>query len=373
MAAFRARRRILGGTLSLVLMAGCGTGSVPTASPSSAPPPTPSATADASAAPSPSGPIVLPAPEKTALKWGQSGTITSGALPLAVALGMDLPEKYGLDIEFFEFSGGSQAAQAMLAGQVDVSDNSGGPIVASLTTDTPLITLYVTRHNLTDNMYAQAAVKTADDLRGKAVAISSFGSQSHAGALLAIKSLGLTETDVTITQVGNDAARLAALQGGSVAASMNDATRELELAGLGFTIMVRLAEVEGIGGVPLSTFSTTRAFADANPNTVMTIVAMLLEASVEMRKDHAKTAEYLAEAAQIPLDEAVGEVDVVLNGPFEPIDGRCDPEVMAFTQQVLVATNPDIADVDPNQACSNEVLDKLAEMGFQKQIGVPGY
>ncbi len=53
-------------------------------------------------------------------------------------------------------------------------------------------------------MYTQSAVKTAADLKGKSVAISSFGSQSHAGALLAVKSLGLATSDVTITQVGND-------------------------------------------------------------------------------------------------------------------------------------------------------------------------
>ena len=79
---------------------------------------------------------------------------------------------------------------------------------------------------------------------------------------------------------------------------------------------MQLGEVEGLGGVPLSTFTTTRAFATANPNTMLSIVAMLLEASVEMRKDRDKTAEYLAKSADIPLDEARGEVDVVLNGPF---------------------------------------------------------
>ena len=143
-------------SLSVVMVAGCASGgSSPSAAPTQAPPSaTAAASAAVSAAPSAAGPVILPVVEKKTLKWGQSGTITSGALPLAYALGAGMPAKYGIDIEFFEFNGGSQAAQALLAGQVDVSDNSGGPVVASLTTDTPLMILYVTRSNLTDNMYS---------------------------------------------------------------------------------------------------------------------------------------------------------------------------------------------------------------------------
>ena len=68
-----------------------------------------------------------------------------------------LPAKYGLEIEWLSFDGGSAAAQALLAEQVDVADNSGGPAIASLATDSPMIIAYVTRDNLTDNLYSSPA------------------------------------------------------------------------------------------------------------------------------------------------------------------------------------------------------------------------
>ena len=213
---------------------------------------------------------------------GPSGEWSASNIHAVIANYMNLDEKYGLEIEFVNFAGGSQVVQAALAGQVDVSDNSGGPVVASLATDTPLVMTFITRSNLTDNMYTAAKVKSGADLKGKTVAISSFGSQSHAGALLAIKSLGLTTDDVTITQVGNDSARLAALQGGSVAASMNDATQDHDLSGLGFNILVKLAEEEGLGGVPRTSMTVTQAYAEANPNTILELTAMYYEANLDV-------------------------------------------------------------------------------------------
>jgi ABC-type nitrate/sulfonate/bicarbonate transport system substrate-binding protein len=319
--------------------------------------------------------IDLPAPELTSIRLGNSGSPTANTMHTIYAECMGLPAKYGLEIEWLSFDGGSAAAQALLAEQVDVADNSGGPAIASLATDSPMIIAYVTRDNLTDNLYAQPDIKSAEDLRGGSIAISSFGSQSHAGALLALSVLGLTTDDVTITQVGNDAARLAALQAGSVTASMNDATQEDELSGLGLNILVRLAEeVEaGEGGNPRTSLTFLRPFVEENPNTVLNLVAMYTEANHLWMEDPEGSAECLAEAAEIPLEDAQAEVDAVLTEPWRPFDGRCDPVVMDFAKQTLLPENPDLENVNAADACTNEFVDQLAEMGFQEAIGIPGY
>ena len=317
----------------------------------------------------------LPAPELTSLKLGNSGSPTANTMHTIYAECKGLPAKYGMEIEWLSFDGGSAAAQALLAEQVQVADNSGGPAIASLATDSPMIIAYVTRDNLTDNLYAQTDIQSGEDLKGGSIAISSFGSQSHAGALLALSVLGLTTDDVTITQVGNDAARLAALQAGSVTASMNDATQEDELEGLGLNILVRLAEeVEaGEGGNPRTSLTFLRPFVEENPNTVLNLVAMYTEANHLWMQDVEGSAECLAEAAEIPLDDARAEVEAVLTEPWRPLDGRCDPVVMDFAKQTLLPENPDLESIDASEACINEFVDQLAEMDFQKELGIEGY
>ncbi|HET8570011.1 MAG TPA: ABC transporter substrate-binding protein [Candidatus Limnocylindria bacterium] len=317
--------------------------------------------------------IRFPQPEKTSVKIGHSGTPTIGIIGQIMARGLDLYKKYGITVEYVYFNGAAQSAQALIAGQIDVNDGSAGPVIASQATTDPQRMAFVTRHNLTDFMYTRSEVKSAADLKGKNVAISSFGSQSHAGALLAIKSLGLTDKDVTIQPIGNDSARLAALRGGSVAASMQDQAIAQELTPLGFNILVKLTEVKGIGGVPRTSLIVPKSFEDKYPNTVLALTAVYLEGLTIMRKDPEGVVKYLSEYGQIPLESAKKQVEVELAAPWEPRDGRCDNTVFEFTKQVNLPSNPAIASVDPTKACTNLYLDKLKDMGFQKAIGVPGY
>jgi ABC-type nitrate/sulfonate/bicarbonate transport system substrate-binding protein len=349
--------------------------SSPAASPSTGSESTAPSSTGAEPSSSATGFAALPAPEISQLRMAESGSPTANTMHTIYAECEGLPEKYGLEIEFLPFDGGSAAAQALLAEQVDFADNSGGPAIASLATDSPIIIPYVTRDNLTDNLYAQEGIESADDLRGGSIAISSFGSQSHAGALLALAVLGLTVDDVTITQVGNDAARLAALQAGSVTASMNDATQEDELAGLGLNILVRLAEeVEaGEGGNPRTSLNFLREFVEENPNTVLNLVALWMESNYLWMQDVERSAECLAEAADITLEDARAEVEAVLTEPWRPLDGRCDPAVMEFAKQTLLPENPDLESVNAADACTNDFVEQLEAMGFQAEIGIPGY
>lgn len=367
--------RLASAVLAMVLVACSTTGVTPSPSESLTPTPVPpDDTSSPAASDTPPAEAELPAPEISSIRWATTESSPAFELPLRVAVGLDIDEKYGLDIEFVNLSGGgSDVIQAMVAGQADAGGQSGGPVISSLLTDAPLLIHYVTRHHLTDVIYGQGDVQDADDLRGQSIAISSFGASSHAGVLLAIESLGLTEADVTITQIGNDAARLAALQSGAVGAAILDSAREGELTELGFNVLVKLGDLGAEKGVPQSTFTTTVEFAEQYPNTVLNMVAMLLEGSVEMRVDFERTAEILAEQTGQTQEEALADVTDQLDGPFYPIDGRCDPEIMEFTKQVLLTVNPDLETVDPNEACSNQFLDALEDLGFQQMIGVPGY
>jgi ABC-type nitrate/sulfonate/bicarbonate transport system substrate-binding protein len=367
------RKATAAAALLALILAAC---SSPGTSPSEVAEPTvPNSSTAASAAPSGSavGAVELPAPELTDIRLGVSGEPSANTLHTVISRYLDLGKKYGMNITWSEFEGASQGILALIAEQIDVSDNAGGPAIASLATDSPLEIVYVARDNLTDNLYAQSDVTTADDLRGGSVAISSFGSQSHAGALLALDALGLTADDVTITQVGNDSARLAALQAGSVTASLNDATQADELEDLGLDILVRLSEDVQTGGVVRTSLTVRQGFAEQYPNTVLNLVAMYTEASTIWRNDPGLAAEALSELAEIPLEEAQSEVDFILDEPWRPLDGKCSDEVMEFTRQTLLPENPDMADVDPSEACTDDFIDQLIDLGFLTEVGVEGY
>lgn len=348
-----------------MLISACG-GGTPAASV------TPAVTATA-AGTSASGDIVFPKPEKSSVKIAVSGLATIGGLPEHFMVGTGINKKYGVDVEYIEFGSAANAAQALIAGQTDLQVGSGGPVVASLATGSPQQLVFVTRHNLTDNLYTQKNITSAADLKGKSIAISSFGSQSHAGALLSLRALGLTDKDVTLTTVGNDVARIAALKAGSVAGSMQDYAIQADLTAQGFNVLVRLSDVKVPGGVPVLSIIVPVDFGKKYPNTTLALVAAQMEAQQWFRDHPDEAADILAKAINVDVTEAKRQIGLELEEPWTPKDGHCEPAVMQFAKTVAVAANPSLASVDPLQGCTNEFVDKLKSMGFQKKIGIPGY
>jgi ABC-type nitrate/sulfonate/bicarbonate transport system substrate-binding protein len=65
--------------------------------------------------------------------------------------------------------------------------------------------------------FSDPKVRSAADLKGKAIGVSSFGSESDSAASLALRQLGLSRNDVTFKEAGGSPQRLAAIKSGAIA------------------------------------------------------------------------------------------------------------------------------------------------------------
>ena len=148
---------------------------------------------------------------------GYSGTGVSGTLRRVIEK-EKLWQKRGLDVKAIYFGSGGVMSQAMVAGDILLSDSDVpaqlSPKVAGIM-DVRVIAVTINR--LEHFLVVRNAVKTAEDLKGKRVAISRFGSASDITTKLALRFLKLNpERDVTILQSGNTPARISALVAGHV-------------------------------------------------------------------------------------------------------------------------------------------------------------
>jgi NitT/TauT family transport system substrate-binding protein len=358
------RAWVVAAAVCATIMTACGGGTPQTAATSG----TPAATGSGS------GDIVFPKPEKTNVILGLSNAFQVGALPEMLAKDLHLFEKYGLNVTVQIFNGAAPTAQAHLAGQIDFADQSAGPVLATIGTDTPTVMVMVASQNLTDDLFTQKNIKSAADLKGKSIAISSFGSQSHATMLLALKSLGLTDKDVTLTAVGAEPNRLAAFKAGSVAGYDGKFSFESELVPQGYNALVKGRELKGVGGYPNTSVTVTAEYAQKYPNTVLAMVAAYLDAVTAMKTTPFDTmAQIVAQETGLAMDQASQQLKDELTVAWDPIDGRCQTSSMEFARTVLVATSPNIAKVDVSKACNNAFLDQLKAMGFQHKLGITGY
>ena len=315
--------------------------------------------------------IEFPRPEQDKVKIGLSA-LDAASIPQYLISQENLDEQFGMDVEFIKFSGTSQVTQALLAGQIDVGNGSGGIAMATQATDRPAQIVFVTDDVLSDMIITRPDIRTADDLKGQAIAISSFGSQSHAGALLGLEALGLSDQDVTITQVGNDAARLAALKSGAVAGAILAPRVEQELTQSGYHVLQKLTDIK-TGGYVTTSMTVPETFEKENPNTVLALTALYTMGRLMSRTDVDAATKAWATEAELSPEQARHDVDIELANPQHPTDGRCDPQAIALVKEIAVSTDDKLESVDAQNACTNKYIDKLQEMGFQRAIGMEGY
>lgn len=138
-------------------------------------------------------------------------------LPVLVAKEARLFEKNGLDARLIYFTGGTTSVLALISGDVQIGQVAGPSVVNSTLGGSDLVMVAAGITSLNYWIMGRRDVKTPEQLKGGAVAISRFGSATDFIARFALPKLGLTPgRDVAIVQIGDSPARLGALLNGKV-------------------------------------------------------------------------------------------------------------------------------------------------------------
>ncbi|MBI3076243.1 MAG: ABC transporter substrate-binding protein [Deltaproteobacteria bacterium] len=136
---------------------------------------------------------------------------------LWVAKEAGLFEKHGLALQLLLIESGTTAVQALLAGEVPLVHMASAAAIQSRVAGSDLLLISGVENLLPYSLIAQKAITRPEQLRGKRLAISRFGSASDFAARLILERLGLQpERDVAILQVGGTSTRFAAVQRGTV-------------------------------------------------------------------------------------------------------------------------------------------------------------
>jgi|SoiMethySBSTD1v2_1073268.scaffolds.fasta_scaffold34918_4 NitT/TauT family transport system substrate-binding protein len=154
----------------------------------------------------------------TPLKVGVSDAVNT-ALPLWMAEAGGFFAANGLNVEIINTGGGSRGAQELQAGRLDIMRVGLSSVVQANRAGGDLRLIASMSNVIRFTFFSGAEVKTAADLKGGVVGVSSFGSESDSTARLAVDRLGLMPTDVTLKEYGGAMQRLAALKTGEIKAT----------------------------------------------------------------------------------------------------------------------------------------------------------
>ena len=150
-----------------------------------------------------------------------TGGLAASSIGVWSALETKSFQKYGLEPEYIIIDNGTVAGQALLAGELQYLVSTGALAITANLKGGDLTIIGGIINFIPFQLIGRPEVKTAEDLKGKKVAISRFGSASDFAAREALKKLRLDPVkDTTILQVGAQSARFAALAQNSVQAAV---------------------------------------------------------------------------------------------------------------------------------------------------------
>lgn len=209
--------------------------------------------------------------------------VIGSMLPLWLAEDEGLFTKHGLDVSL-QFIASGTTVPALLSGQVSVAGLGGAPILnavaggANLVVAATLSPVYPYVFEVTPD------IKTIDDLRGKKVGVSAFGSESDTATRLGLQSAGLDPArDVTIVPTGSLQSRTAAMLAGAVQGGVAQPPDSLTLEAQGFHPLFDMAQ-ENIKADEV-TITAPRAFVQSQRDTFQRFIDAVIEAIAVAKQD----------------------------------------------------------------------------------------
>lgn len=209
------------------------------------------------------------------------GSISSAQLPAWIAKESGIFNKNGLDVQLVFFKGSTTAVMALMSRETPISQVTGPPIVNAGLRGGDSVFVAGGAVIIDYWLMSRPDIKTAEQLKGGSIAVSTFGGQSEFVSRIALKKLGLTPgKDVTMVQIGVPSDRLIATETGKVRASLLNAPDSFigEKKGLYTHAYVSLpSQSTGV--------ATTRRFIRENPELVRKYVRAQVEAVHRIKTD----------------------------------------------------------------------------------------
>ena len=167
--------------------------------------------------------VVLPGSQamgQDRLRLGLSSIgATNGSIWVAEEKG--LFRKHGVDAEvIFIGGGGARVVSALLAGDINFSVGGGEGSIRSQMRGAETVIASSTLTKGLQRILAKPEIKTYQDLKGRKVGITQFGSAAHLVLVLMLKKWNMRPDQMQILQVGSSPALLASLDKGGIDAAV---------------------------------------------------------------------------------------------------------------------------------------------------------
>ena len=210
-------------------------------------------------------------PKVISIGWTSGSNWTS--LPFRVAAERGFWEKEGLRARFIQFQGTNLMLTALLNGELDYITILPSIAGAAMRGIPVKIVAAVTRSS-GYAIISKPEIENLKALKGKRIAINSFGSSADYAVYTALSRSGLDPNkDVTLAAIsGSPDARFAALVGGSVDATVVNSPFEYRAEQRGLKTLMSVAELSALVKIPITGISVAVRKIDKDPDEIVRLL-----------------------------------------------------------------------------------------------------
>src|SRR5918992_4292898 len=249
-------------------------------------------------------------------------------LPFQIALEKRFYEKHDLSVKPVLMR--AQAAiPALISGDIDY-DTHFGSLVRGAVSGLPLRVIFSTAEKQMFSLVVQPDIKNVENLRGKLVAISSFGGTQHLVTVGTLRAVGINpDRDVKVINVGNEAVRVEQLRAKQIHAAMINPPMSVMMKREGFGLLLHAADYLDL---PLTGLGATTKKLKDNPDQARRVVRALNESLHFIRQNRKETIDIFARWLKIDPSIAADTYDVAVK--ILSADGSAtDKAIMASIEE----------------------------------------
>ncbi len=266
-------------------------------------------------------------------------------------------EKYGLQADILLITSGPVAVQALIGGDLQVVSAASNAVINAILNGAPIIAVGGTANRPYHRLFVQPEINRLEDLRGKALGVTRFGSITDNLSRILLRKNGL-EGAVNVRQMGGTIEVAAAFQNRLIAGAV---TSELRVSPPSQPkILLRLVDM----GIPYSMnmIAVQRDYLRRSPEAVENMIRAYVDGLAFMHRNKERALKIITKYARLNDARLIEQFydDAITYLDRTP---RAEPEAVQTILEFMGKKG-----TPPETFQDNSIIDKLTREGFFEKI-----
>jgi len=274
-------------------------------------------------------------------------------------------EKHGLSVEPVYVASGTKVAQAMIAGEFPVA-LAGGVVINADLAGGDIVIIGGVVNVPSFYVFVQPSIKKPEDLKGKSIGITRYGSSTDFSIRYLIKKWGMEpDRDNKILQMGGQPEIVAGMQAGAVQAGVLSSPSDYKARKAGFHLLIDFKKV-GLD-YPTVSLDSTRSFIKKDPQTVKNFLMAYSEAVDRLYRDKEFAIKVLGKYTRTDDREAL-EAAYTFATTFVERPPHLPYKAVETILAQIAATDPKAKERKPEDFIDPTFYNELEKSGFFKNL-----